>query len=78
MWRTQAKPVLPCAAASKASFRVTVYRLPSYLTVYAPVCSAAHEAKGSNGFGAGVGSVKHPVFLGSSIIDILQISCDPE
>lgn len=48
------------------------------LTVCAPVCSAAHEAKGSNGFGAGAASAKHPVFLGSSIIDILQTSCDPE
>lgn len=48
------------------------------LIVYTPLYSTEHEAEGSNCFAAGVGSVKHPVFLGRDIIDILQTLRNPE
>lgn len=41
-----------CAAASKASFRVAGLPFALMLTVCAPVCSAAHEAKGQQRFGS--------------------------
>lgn len=66
-----------CAAASKASFRVAVYRSPSCLLFVLPYAPLHTRQKGSNGLGAGVGSAKHPVFLGSSFIDIPQTSCKP-